>query len=96
MTSPPSNSTTDQTNDDETDIDTAINHKRTEIHALLPGLQRIIDAFGELRGLVDGTELAENFDASCQSEFGVVPELLLDATESLSLPRNRDDIEPQA
>jgi len=59
------------------------NRKCDEIRALLPGLKRTVEAFGELHELLDEHEIAGDFDTWCRHEFGVIPELLLDATECL-------------
>ena len=83
MTTQLGNSTTDQTNDDETDLDTAINDKCAEIRALLPALKRLGESFGELHELLDEDDRVADFDTWCQHEFGVIPELLLEATERL-------------
>ena len=68
---------------DAEDIDDAIKVKSSEIRALLPDLKRLVEAFGELHELLDEDDQVADFDTWCQHEFGVVPELLLDATERL-------------
>lgn len=75
--------TAEQPNDGETDIDTAINDKCTEIRALLPELKRLVAAFGELHELTEEDGRVADFDLWCQCEFGVIPELLREATERL-------------
>lgn len=80
--------TAEQPNDGETDIDAAINAKRGEIRALLPELKRLVAAFGELHELLDEHDQVADFDTWCMHEFGVVPELLLEATDRLQVHQN--------
>ena len=68
---------------DAEDIDTALNAKCGEIRALLPDLKRLVEAFGELHELLDERGQVADFDTGCMHEFGVVPELLREATERL-------------
>lgn len=83
MTMQRTDPTVEQPNADESDIDTAINAKCVEIRALLPGLKRTVEAFGELHDVFDQQDQVGDFDGWCRHEFGVVPELLLEATERL-------------
>ncbi|MEN9576650.1 MAG: hypothetical protein RL077_650 [Verrucomicrobiota bacterium] len=57
--------------------------KCAKIRALLPELKRAVAAFGELHELLDEHDLVSDFDTWCQHQFGVVPELLREATERL-------------
>lgn len=75
--------TTYRRNVDETDLDDAINAKCAEISALLPALKRTVEALGELHALLDEHDQVADFDTCCQREFGVIPELLREATERL-------------
>lgn len=59
----------------------AVQQKFAQIRAHLPGLAALNDAFAELHDLLDEHELAGNFEACCQRQFGVNPELLRDAAE---------------
>lgn len=85
-----------QQNDDEADQAEAVRCLKTQIRALLPETKRLVEAFGELHKLLAEHDQVADFDAWCQREFGVVPELLLDATERLSLPRKHDHTLPPA
>lgn len=85
MKTKPADPTADHPNDGETDIDTAINDKCAEIRALLPDLKRLVEAFGELHELLDEHEQVADFDLWCMHEFGVIPELLLEATDRLQV-----------
>ena len=68
---------------DAEDIDDAIKDKSSQIRAQLPNLKRLVAAFGELHELLDEHEQVADFDLWCQREFGVIPELLREATERL-------------
>ena len=81
---------------DAEDIDTALNAKCGEIRALLPDLKRLVEAFGELHELFDEQDQVGDFDEWCCHAFGVIPELLLDATERLSVPQNHELTDPQS
>lgn len=61
-----------------------IQQKFAEIRTHLPGLQRLTAAFANLHELIDEDDLVADFDTWCRHEFGVVPELLLEATEHLA------------
>lgn len=55
---------------------------------MLPGLQRLNEAFGELHELLDEDDQVADFDTWCLHQFGVVPELLLEATDRLQAHSN--------
>lgn len=83
-----SNPTADQHNAEESDLGEAINAKCTEIRSLLPELKRLVEAFGELHEILDADDRVADFDTWCMHEFGVVPELLLEATDRLQVRQN--------
>lgn len=83
-----SDSTANQHNARESDLGESIRDKSAEIRALLPGLKRTIEAFGELRELLDADDRVADFDTWSLHEFGVVPELLLEATDRLQVHLN--------
>lgn len=52
-----------------------------EIRSQLLGLATLNESFAKLHALLDDEDLAENFEACCEREFGVNPEMLRDAAD---------------
>lgn len=84
MTTPSAEPLADQPDGAEGNLQTReVNRKCDEIRTLLPELKRLAEAFGELHELLDEDDRVADFDLWCQHKFGVIPELLLEATERL-------------